>query len=100
MKLTSALAMVAGFVGKQQLRVVILTSALDGLISALGDDAMEHSIQVSHIPQQLIFFAVMPSVVKADEPPEADAVDAELTCDEAFDIPFQLLGLLQLFLYY
>jgi len=37
---------------------------------------------------------VVVSVVKADEPPRADA--AELTCDEAFDISLEALGLLSL----
>jgi hypothetical protein len=41
---------------------------------------------------------VVVSVVKADEPPGADAV--ELIVDEALDFPFQPLGLLALFLDY
>jgi hypothetical protein len=40
----------------------------------------------------------MVSVVKADEPPGVDTM--ELTCDEAFDIPFQPLGLLAVLLLY
>jgi hypothetical protein len=35
---------------------------------------------------------VVVSVVKADEPPRADAV--VLVVDEAFDIPFQPVGLM------
>jgi hypothetical protein len=38
------------------------------------------------------------SVVKADQPPRVDAL--ELACDEAFDIPFQPLGLLAVLLLY
>ena len=38
------------------------------------------------------------SVVKADEPPGADAL--ELITDEVFDIPLQPLGLLAVFLLY
>jgi len=45
--------------------------------------------------EQLIVFAVVVSVVKADEPPRTDAV--ELVVDEAFDISFQPLGLLAVF---
>ena len=41
MKLTCAL--VAGFVEKQHLRVVILASTFDALITALVDDALEFS---------------------------------------------------------
>jgi len=59
---------------------------------------VEFSLQVSHILEQLIFLAVVVSVVKADEPPGADAV--ELVVDEAFDISFQPLGLLAVFLLY
>jgi len=40
----------------------------------------------------------MVSVVEADEPPGVDAM--ELIVDEAFDIPFQLLGLLAVSLLY
>ena len=50
------------------------------------------------ILEQLIFLAVVVSVVKADEPPRTDAM--ELVVDEAFDIPFQPLGLLAVFLMY
>ena len=42
--------------------------------------------------------AVVVSVVKADEPPGADAL--ELAFDEVFDIPFQALGLLAVLLLY
>ena len=54
--------------------------------------------QVSHILEQLIFLGVVVSVVKADEPPRADAL--ELVVDEAFDIPFQALCLLAVLLLY
>ena len=83
MKLTRAL--VAGFVEKQHLGVGVFTSTLDGLITAPVDDAVELSLQVSHILEQFIFLAVVVSVVKADEPPGVDAV--ELTFDEVFDTP-------------
>ena len=59
---------------------------------------MEFSFQVSHILEQLIFLTMVVSVVKADEPPGADAV--ELIVDEAFDISFQALGLPALLLMY
>ena len=90
MKLTCAL--VAGFVEKQHSWIRIFTSTLDGLITALVDDALELTLEVSNILEQLIFFAVVVSVVKADKPPGTDAL--ELTCDEAFYISFQPLGLL------
>ena len=96
MKLTRAL--VAGFVEKQHLWVWVFTSTLDGLVTGLKDNAVEFSLQVSHILEQLIFLAVVVSVVKADEPPGVDAV--ELVVDEALDIPFQLLGLPALLLLY
>ena len=96
MKLTRAL--VAGFVEEKHSWVGVFTSALDGLITALINDAMEFSFQVSHIVEQLIFLAVVVSVVKADEPPGIDAM--ELVVDEVFDIPFQPLGLLAVFLLY
>ena len=96
MKLTCAL--VADFVEKQHLGVGVFTSTLDGLITALVDDAVEFSFQVGNIIQQLVFLAVVVSVVKTDEPPGVDAF--ELTFDEAFDIPFQALGLLAVFLLY
>jgi len=96
MKLTSAL--VAGFVEKQHFGVGIFTSTLDGLVTAHVDDAVEFSLQVCNVLQQLIFLAVVVSVVKADKPPGADVV--ELIVDEAFDIPFQPLGLLAVFLLY
>ena len=84
-------ALVAGFVEEQHLWVGVFTNPFDGLVTGLKDDAVEFPFQVSHILEQLIFLAVVVSVVKADEPPGVDAV--ELTCDEAFDIPFQELGL-------
>ncbi len=59
---------------------------------------MEFSFQVSHILEKLIFFAVVVSVVNADEPPGADAV--ELTFDEVFDIQLQSLSLRALLLLY
>ena len=92
MKLTCAL--VAGFVEKQHPWIGVFTSSLDALITALVDDAVEPSLEVSYILEQLIFLAVVVSVVKADEPPGVDA--AELTCDEAFDSPLEALGLLSL----
>ena len=58
------------------------------------DDALQFSLQVSHILKQLIFLAVVVSVVEADKPPRADAV--ELTRDKAFDISLEALGLLSL----
>ena len=93
MKLTRAL--VTGFVEKQHLGVGVFTSAFDGLITALVDNAMQFSLQVSHILDLPIFLGVVVSVVKADEPPRADAV--ELIVYEAFDIPFEAPGLLALF---
>ena len=90
MKLTRAL--MAGFVEKQHSRTGVFTSTLDGLITALVDDAMQFSPEVGNVNQELVFLAVVVSVVKADEPPGADAM--ELVVDEAFDIPFQPLGLL------
>ena len=96
MKLTCAL--VAGFVEKQHLRVGVFTSTLDDLVTGLKDNAVEFSFQVSHILEQLIFLAVVVSVVKTDEPPSIDVV--ELVVDEAFDIPFQPLGLPTLLLLY
>jgi hypothetical protein len=95
-KLTRAL--VAGFVEKQHLWVGVFTSTLGGLITALVDDAMQFALQVSHILQQPIFLGVVVSVVEADQPPGADAV--ELIVDEAFDISLETLGLLVLFLLY
>ena len=59
---------------------------------------MQFSLEVGNILEQLIFFAVVIPVVKADEPPGVDAL--ELVVDEAFDIPFQPLGLLPLLLLY
>ena len=96
MKLTRAL--VAGFVEKQHPWIGIRSSTLEARITALVDDAMQFAFQVSDIPQQLIFFAVVVSVVKADEPPGVDAM--ELVVDEAFDASFQALGLPALFLLY
>ena len=92
MKLTCAL--MAGFVEKQHSWIRIFTSSLDALITALVDDALEFSLQVSYILEQLIFFAVVVSVMEADQPPGADAM--ELVVDEAFDIPLEALGLLSL----
>jgi len=89
-------ALVAGFVEKQHSWVWIFTCTLDTLVTGLKDDALEFSLQVSHILEQLIFLAVVVSVVKADEPPGIDAM--ELVVDEALDIPFQALGLLAVFL--
>jgi hypothetical protein len=96
MKLTCAL--VADFVEKQHLGVVVFTSILDGLITGLKDDAVEFPFQVSHILEKLVFLAVVVSVVKVDEPPGVDAM--ELVVNEAFDIPFQPLGLPALLLLY
>jgi hypothetical protein len=95
-KLTRAL--VAGFVEKQHLGVGVFTSTFDGLVTGLKDDAVEFPFQVSHILEQLVFLAVVVSVVETNKPPGVNAM--ELTCDEAFDIPFQSLGLLPLFLLY
>jgi len=91
-KLTCAL--MAGFVEKQNLGIGIFTSPFDALITALVDDAVELSLEVSYILQQLIFFAVVVSVVETDKPPGIDAV--ELIRDEAFDSPLEALGLLPL----
>jgi hypothetical protein len=88
----------AGFVEEQHSWIGILASTLDGLITALVDDAMQFPFQVGNILEQRIFLAVVVSVVKADEPPGIDAM--ELVVDEAFDIPFQPLGLLAIFLLY
>ena len=96
MELTCAL--MASFVEKQHLGVGVFTSTLDALITALINDAMQFSLEVGNILEQLIFFAVVVSVVKANKPPRVDTL--ELTCDEAFDIPLQPLGLLSLFLLY
>jgi len=96
MKLTRAL--VAGFVEKQHFGIGIFTSALDGLVTALVDDAVKFAFQVGNILEQLIFFAVVVSVVKADEPPRTDAV--KLIVDEAFDISLEALGLLAVLLLY
>jgi hypothetical protein len=95
-KLTCAL--VAGFVEKQHLGVGVFTSTLDGLVTGLKDDAVEFSFQVGNILKQLIFLAVVVSVVETNKPPRADAL--ELACDEAFDIPFEALGLPALLLLY
>jgi len=71
---------------------------LDALITALVNNAVEFAFQVSHIIQQLVFVAVVVSVVKADEPPGVDAM--ELIVDEALDIAIQLLRLPALLLMY
>ena len=96
MKLTCAL--MAGFVEKQHLWEWVFTSTFDALITALVDNAMQFSLQISDILKQLIFLAVVVSVVEADKPPSVDAV--ELVVDEALDIPFEPLGLLALFYLY
>ncbi len=96
MKLTCAL--VAGFVEKQHLWVRVFTSTLDGLITALVNNAVEFAFQVSHIVEEVVFLAVVVSVVETNKPPRVDAI--ELTCDEAFDIPFQSLGFLAVLLLY
>ena len=83
MKLTCAL--VAGFVEKEHPWIGIFSSTFDGLITALVDDAMQFSLQVRNILEQLIFLDVVVSVVKADEPPGVDTV--ELAFDEVFDTP-------------
>ena len=59
---------------------------------------MQFSLELGNILEQLIFFAVVVSVVKADEPPGADVM--ELANNEALDIPLQTVGLLSLFLLY
>jgi len=59
---------------------------------------MQFSLEVGNIIQELVFLAVVISVVKADEPPGVDAV--ELVVDEALDISLQPLGLLAVFLMY
>jgi hypothetical protein len=64
----------------------------------LKDDAVEFPFQVSHILEQLVFLAVVVSVVETNKPPGVNAM--ELTCDEAFDIPFQSLGFLAVLLLY
>ena len=96
MKLTRAL--VAGFVEKQHLWVGVFTSTFDGLITALVNNAVEFSFQVSHIVEEVVFLAVVVSVVETNKPPSVDVV--ELVVDEAFDIPFQPLGLLAVLLLY
>jgi hypothetical protein len=85
-------------VEKQHSWVWVFTSTLDGLFTTPVDDALQLSLYLSHILEQLIFLAVVVSVMKADQPPGAYAV--ELIVDEAFDIPFQSLGLLSLFYLY
>ena len=64
MKLTRAL--MTGFVEEQHSWIGILSSTFDGPITALVDNSMEFSLQVGNIIQQLIFLAVVVSVVKAD----------------------------------
>ena len=96
MKLTRAL--VAGFVEEKHSWVGVFTSTLDGLVTGLKDDAVEFPFQVSHILEQLIFLTVVVSVVETNKPPGVDAM--ELTCDEAFDILLQPLGLPALLLLY
>ena len=91
-------ALVAGFVEKQHSWIGIFTSTFDGLVTGLKDDAVEFPFQVGNILEQLIFLAVVVSVVETNKPPRVDAM--ELTCDEAFDIPFQPLGLMAVLLLY
>jgi uncharacterized membrane protein YeaQ/YmgE (transglycosylase-associated protein family) len=98
MSVTLTRALVAGFVEKQHLGVGVFTSTFNGLVTALVDDAVEFAFQVSHIAEEVVFLSMVVSVVKADQPPGADAV--ELIVDEAFDIPFQPLGLLAVFYLY
>jgi hypothetical protein len=95
-KLTCAL--VAGFVEKQHLGVGVFTSTFDGLVTGLKDDAVEFPFQVGNILEQLVFLAVVVSVVETNKPPSVDVV--ELVVDEAFDIPFEALGLPALLLLY
>jgi len=57
---------------------------------------MEFSLQVGNIVLELLFLGVVVSVVKADEPPGADAM--ELFVGGALDITFQTLGLLAVLL--
>jgi len=94
MKLTCAL--MADFVEEEHSWARVFTSTLDGLITGLKDDAVKFSFQVGNILEQLIFFNVVLSVVETNKPQSVDVV--ELIMDEAFDIPFQPLGLLALFL--
>ena len=96
MKLTRAL--VASFVEEKHSWVGVFTSTLDGAVTALVDDAVELPFQVGNILEQLIFLAVVVSVVETNKPPGVDAV--ELVVDEAFDIPFQPLGLMAVLLLY
>ena len=96
MKLTRAL--VACFVEKQHLGVGVFTSTFDGLVTALINDAVEFPFQVGNILEQLIFLAVVVSVVETNKPPRVDAM--ELVVDEAVDISFQPLGLPALLLLY
>ena len=96
MKLTRA--QVASFVEEKHSWVGVFTSTLDGAVTALVDDAVEFSFQFGNILEQLIFFAVVVSVVEANKPPRVDAL--ELACDEAFDILLQPLGLPALLLMY
>jgi len=77
-------AQVTFFVKKQQPWIRIFTSTLDALITALINDAMQFSLEVGNILEQLIFFAVVVSVVKANKPPRVDTL--ELITDESFDI--------------
>jgi hypothetical protein len=96
MKLTCAL--MADFVEEEHSWARVFTSTLDGLITGLKDDAVKFSFQVGNILEQLVFLAVVVSVVKADEPPGVDVV--ELIMDEALDIPFEAMGLLAVFYLY
>ena len=76
----------------------IAPCTLDSLITELKNDAIKFSFQTSHIVEEVVFFAVMASIMKTDQPPTADAV--ELVVDEAFDIQFEPLGLLAVLLLY
>ena len=87
MKLNRAL--VAGYVEETHSWIGIFTSTLDGAVTGLKDNAIQPAFQVSHILEELVFFAVVVSVVKADKPPGGDAV--ELAVDEAFHASFQPL---------
>ncbi|WP_232197347.1 hypothetical protein [Synechococcus sp. CB0205] len=88
----------ASFVEKQHHWIRVFTSTFDALITALVDDAVELALEVSNILQQLIFFAVVVSVVETDKPPRAGTL--ELIAYKALYISFQPLGLLALFYLY
>ena len=71
---------------------------LDGLITALVDDPMQFSLEVGNINKEMVFLAVVISLVKDDEPPGDNTL--KLIVDKVFDIPCQPLGLLALLLVY